>query len=280
MDTLGGVGSPVIITLEDAPPNLDGMTPSALYLGIDGVAVVSNGVLEPIASFSAPQMVNVMAHQNANPASIAIGNVYGGAYQQVQFTVDVASSHLVANNQNYPISFLTGSSQSSAGAGSTTTVASAGAGAITMTVSGSFTMGNGNPAVSIQADFNALESLVVNANGSISSRPTLFAVPTVLAGRITGSVYNRYNGNPVSGATVVAVDQYGNVANTASTNAYGTYSMHTIAAGNYSLVVYNNYTNASGAVLSASGQQTSAATVNGPNVSVSPGTTQARSIYE
>jgi hypothetical protein len=288
MDTLGGIGSLVLITLEDAPPNLDGMTPSALYLGIDGVAVVSNGVVEPIASFSTPQVVNVMAQQNADPASIAIGDVYGGAYQQVQFTVDVASSRVVANNQNYPISFLMGPSQSSAGAGSTTTVASAGSGAITMTVTGAFSVG-GKPAAAVQADFNALESLVVNPDGSISARPTLFAVPTALAGKISGSVQSSdacggprcADGSPVSNATVVAFDQYGNVANTASTDANGNYSMHTIAAGNYSLVVYNTYTTASGSVLSASGQQSSAATVSGSYVSVYPGsTTQAPSINE
>jgi hypothetical protein len=271
---------PILIDLEDALPSLGTVTPTALNLGITGVAVISNGVLEPIASFSTPDVVNVMAHTDGQPASIAIGDIYGGGYQAVQFTIDVATSQVVSANGSFPISFITGATQSTAGAGLTTTVASAGSGRVTMTVTGNFAIGS-NPANAIQADFNAFESLVTNPDGSISSRPTLFAAPTALVGKINGTVVNRYSGAPVVNATVVATDSNGNVVNTALTNASGNYHMHTIASGSYNLTVYNSYTNASGAAYTASGQQSRSSSVSGSSVYVSPGySTSARTIND
>jgi hypothetical protein len=265
-DTLGGVGGLLSILLGDAPPSIGGLTPSAINLGIDSVAVVSNGTVTTLAQYPTPYVVNVLAAQN-DPSAIGIGQYFSGAYQQLQFTFDVATSQVVAGGQNYPITFLPGSAQlSSAGAGATTS-STGNATTVTVTVNGNFAI-DGYPAATVKADFNALESLAQTPNGNIVSRPTMFAVPGSLAGAISGTVVSSTSGGPVSGAVVVALDQNGNVDNTVATDSNGTFHLHTIAAGMYTLVVYNTYTTASGQVLNAVGNGSTASSVAGPSATV------------
>lgn len=282
-DTLGGVGGKlgtdgdgIDILLGDAPPQIGNLVASEIDLGVDSVAVVSNGVVTPIATFSTPYVVNVMENEG-QPSSIGISQYYTGTYDHIQFTFDVASSKVVAGGANYPISFLTSSALSTAGAGSTTTTTAAN-GAVTVTVAGNFLDG-GSPASAVQADFNALESLAQNASGGIISRPALFAVPFDEAGKVDGTVLNA-QGAPVSNATVAAFDANGNLGNTGITDSTGAFELRTLAAGNWHLVIYNTYTTATGQTLNASGN-TSSGQVSGPSVTVTGGNTaQAGSIAD
>ncbi|MHB8148409.1 MAG: carboxypeptidase regulatory-like domain-containing protein [Vulcanimicrobiaceae bacterium] len=263
-DTLGGL--PLSISLTDAPPRIGNLTPSAINLGIDSVAVISNGVTTTLATYPTPYVVDVLAAQN-DPSSIGIGDVFSGFYQQLQFVVDVKSSGVVANGITYPLSFMTNAgTQSSVGAGTTTQTTSVSPGAIAMTVTAPFVVDH-EPANAVIADFNALESIAQQSDGSLVVRPTLFAVPTVKAGTIAGTVVNA-SGSPVYGATVVALHDGNRVANTVDTNSDGTFTLHTIAAGGYRLVIYNNYTTASGQQLTASGQTSTRTFVAGPHVRV------------
>jgi hypothetical protein len=268
-DTLGGVGNMGVgmlnVLLCDAPPRIGNMTATAIDLGIDSVAVIDRGTVTTLATYATPYVVNVMNNAGA-PSPIAIGEYYQGSYHRLRFTIDVASSNVVANGQSYPIAFLTHvPTQSSVGAG-ITTVTGGNARTITMTVRGDFQI-DGNAASALQADFNALESLAPGPDGGIVARPTLFAIPDALAGKVDGMVQSA-SGTPVSGATVVALKPDGSVANTTSTDANGVFDLHTIAAGSYHLMIYNAYTTASGQTLTASGNGSSAAAVNGPTVTV------------
>jgi len=271
-DTLGGIPmSSISILLTDAPPRIGNLTPSAVNIGIDSVAVISNGVVTTLASYPTPYVVNVMAAQT-DPSSIGIGDVFNGAYQKLRFVVDVQSSGVVANGITYPLDFLTDTrTQSTAGAGKTTQTTSVSPGTVAMTVTAPFTVG-GDPAKDVIADFNALESIAQRDDGSLVARPTLFAVPTELAGKIAGTVLG-VSGAPVSGATIVALDKHGRVANTVDTDTDGTFTIHTIKAGTYHIVVFNNYTTASGQQLSASGQTSEQTVIRGPLVHVTAGAT-------
>src|SRR5207248_7626632 len=71
------------------------------------------------------------------------------------------------------------------------------------------------------------------------------------AGRIQGTVVNNY-GNPVAGATVVAVDSQGYARNSCSTDANGNYLLHTLRPDTYQIWVYNGYRTAGGEVHYAS----------------------------
>lgn len=279
-DTMGGVGGRLNIQLTDAAPQLGGITPTAVDLGVDSVAVVSNGQTYTIAQYSTPDVVNVLAEQNGNGASIGIGQYFSGAYQAVQFTFDVASSRVVAGTTSYPIMFLQKNfARSSAGAGGTTMTTNASATTVTVTVTGNFMIGS-DPAASIQADYNLLESLAVTPNGQIVSRPTLFASAYSAAGKVDGTVTNSA-GAPVANATVVAIDANGNVANTTSTDSTGAYDLHTLYAGQYQIEVYNSYTTATGQTVTATGNSNTAQSVNGPSVTVTDQeTTQAPVIQD
>ncbi|HET9030330.1 MAG TPA: carboxypeptidase-like regulatory domain-containing protein [Candidatus Aquilonibacter sp.] len=276
-DVLGGIGGLLNVMLGDAPPKIGSLVPSEIDLGVTSVGVVSDGTVHTLATYSQPYMVNVLAAQT-DPSSIGIGQYFSGSYQAVQFTFDAQSSHIVANGANYPITFLASSALSSAGAGSTTSVSIAN-GSVTVTVNGNFMIGS-DPAASIEADFNALESLAQTPDGSIVSRPTLFAVPYTEAGAITGTVTNS-SGSPVTNATVAVIDADGHVANTGNTDSTGSYSIHTLWAGNYHLVVYNVYTTATGQTLTAQGNSSSAQSVDGPSITVNDQeTTQAPVIQD
>jgi uncharacterized protein YaiE (UPF0345 family) len=276
-DVLGGIGA-LAIALCDAAPNIGNITPTAIDLGVDSVGVVANGRVTTLASYSTPYVVNVLTDAN-DPASIGIGQYFQGQYQQLAITFDTASSKVVAGAVSYPIAFLTNAAtQSTVGAGSTTTT-TGNASTVTVYVSGNFVVGS-NPAAQIQADFNAFESLEQNAQGAIVARPTLFAVPTPLAGQIQGVVQNAA-GSPVWNATIAAVSPSGNIANTTSTGPDGTFQMHTIAAGPYFLVVFNSYTTAVGQQINATGNSSGLTAIVGPRVYVTAGgTAQAGTISD
>ncbi len=235
-ETLGGIGG-LSIMLCDAAPRIGNINPTAIDLAVDSVGVVSNGQAYTIAQYSSPVIVNVLQQQNGNSAQIGIGQYFSGAYQAVQFTFDMSQSQVVAGSATYPIAFLQNNvAVSSAGAGgSTTTSVNWNSKTVTVTVAGNFQVG-GSPAPSIQADFNALESLAQNANGQIVSRPTLFAAAFSQIGKVDGVVTNS-SGGPVAGGT-------------------------------YQIAVYNSYKTATGQTVTATGNSNTAQTVNGTSVTV------------
>jgi len=258
-DTLGGLPLlPIDINLGDAAPRLGSLVPTEIDLGISEVDVVSNGTVHPLVKYGQPRVINVLAAQN-HPRSIGIGAVWTSQYQQIRFVVDTASSKVVANGADYPIAFQSGPIAPGTVASNGSTTNQALPGAIAMTVSGSFVDG-ADPARDVEADFNAFESLKLNNMGGVVARPTLFAVPSDLAGKVAGTVVNR-RGLGVSGATVVAFDANGKVANTDNTDATGAFKMHTLAAGTYHLVLYNTYRTAAGQTISSADPSYAAPTI-------------------
>ena len=266
---LGLVGG-LLALLGDAQPAIGNMNVQSINLGIDAVNVVYQGQVTTIATYSTPYVTNVMAN-GGDPTSIALSQTYAGNYDHVQFVVDTATSNVTdANGNTYPINFqLAQASQSTAGAGngSVTTGDSA---TVTMTVGGYF-MAGGSPAAAILADFNAMESLNQNSAGQIVAQPALYAVPAANAAEIQGQVLNA-NGGAVQNAVVVALNSRGHVANTTNTDANGNFDLHAINAGSYQLVIYNNYTTASGQTITATGADASTgASFQGPSLTAPAG---------
>jgi hypothetical protein len=271
-DVAGGIGTLLFdldFLLGDASPVIGNLNVSSINLGIDAVNVVYQGQVTTIATYSTPYVVNVMAN-GGDPSSIGIGQLYTGNYDHIQFVVDTATSNIVANGQTMPIQFQVGqSSQSSANAGKWTTT-SGNSTTVTMTVGGQFMLG-GSPAAAVMADFNALESLNQNSSGAIVAQPALYAVATANAAEVQGQVLNA-NGQPVTNAVVVALDARNRVANTTNTDVNGNFDLHAINAGTYQLVIYNNYTTASGQNIVASGADASqGASFQGPSVNATVG---------
>ncbi len=259
----------LLLSLGDASPVIGNLNVSSINLGITAVNVVYQGQVTTLATYSTPDVVNVMAN-GGDPSSIGIGQLYSGNYDHIQFVVDTATSNIVANGTTMPINFQVGqSSQSSAGAGKWTTT-SGNSTTVTMTVGGQFMLG-GNPAAAVMADFNAFESLNLNSSGNIVAQPTLFAVATANAAEVQGTILNA-SGSPVTNAVVVALNSYGKVANSVNTDVNGNFDLHAINAGTYQLVIYNNYTTASGQSIVASGADASqGASFQGPSVNATVG---------
>lgn len=264
---LGGL---LFLLLGDAQPVLGNMNVQSINLGIDAVNVVYQGQVTTIATYSTPYVTNVMAN-GGDPSSIGISQLYSGNYDHIQFVVDTATSNVTdASGNTYPINFqVAQASQSTVGAGngSSTTGNSA---TVTMTVGGQFMFG-GVQASSLLADFNAMESLNQNSSGQIVAQPTLYAVSAANAGEIQGQVLNA-SGQAVQNAIVVALNSHGHAANTTNTDANGNFDLHAINAGSYQLVIYNNYTTASGQTITASGADASmGASFQGPSLTAPAG---------
>jgi hypothetical protein len=267
MDTYGGTN--LTMSMYDASPVLSGKTVAHLFIGVDEIDAIANGTTYPIAQFGSPYVFDLLQYQNGNSLAIAQTSVPLQTYSQVRFVLNVASTQIAfADGSTMPVSFKTTSSQSSAHAANqtnTTTDATI-AGAVDVTINTPFTVASGSTS-SLAADFNVLESLTANAN-TVFIRPSMFLANG--AGKVNGSVMNQ-NGGPVQNAVVAAIDASGNVANTSATDANGNFNLHAVQSGTYHLVIYNTYENAAGQSISASGQSSTAASVNGPTITVNAG---------
>jgi hypothetical protein len=279
LDTLGG-GSMLTMAMGDSVPQLAGKTLSHLYLGIWRIDVTSNGQTGTIASYTSPNVIDVLAYQGQNAAPVGSSNVATQTYTSSTFVVDIPSSVAVfTDGTTMPLGFLTNTAtKSSAGAGSLTSTVADGPNAVDIISNHSFSVPSGS-AQSVRVDFNAFESLAM-PYGSLVTRPVLYLAPMTNDGDIQGTVVNKWGG-PVSGATVVAKDANGNIGNTTQTDAHGNFDLTTLNTGSYNLTVYNYYTNAAGQQYQASGQSNSGWTgVYGPTVNVTGGTANAGNIAD
>ena len=276
MDVVGGPGGRLLqVLLGDAAPDLGGRTLKRLDLGIKEVDAIENGQTTVLATFDQPHIVNVLAHQDDDGGDVvADAKIARAEYQQLRLVVDIASSSAKFSGEpKVPVDFLVNvASASSAGAGSTTVTTSDGPGAVDMIVTQPFSIPEDHRH-SVRVDFNAFESLALDSGGNLLSRASLFVAPVDDISRITGRVVNS-SGNPVSDATVVAVAADGSVGNTSFTNGKGRFTIATLRAGTYQLVIYNTYTTASGRVVTASGETQSnapAQSFTGPSVTTTSG---------
>ena len=273
MDTLGGpIGSRLNVLLGDAAPDLGGRRLEHLNLAIKEIDAVENGQATVLASYDRPRVVDVLAHQDDSGESVANTGVSRSEYQQLRLVVDLASSEAVfKGHKAQPVNFLVNvATSSTAGAGASTVTTADGPGAVDLVVTQPFSIPQGHNQTA-RVDFNAFESLTLDQFGDILTRATLFVAPVDEMGSATGTVTND-QGRGVANATVVAVASDGSIGNTGFTDDRGNFSIGTLRAGTYKLVVYNRYTTAAGRDSLASGQSTTAQTVSGPQITISGGT--------
>jgi hypothetical protein len=258
--------------LGDASPVLNGKTLTHFTVGIREVDAISNGQIVPLATFSSPLALDLLAYQNGNMLSLGSMTVPAQSYDHMRLVVDTAhDSATFADGTSLPVSFMTNSSSSSSsGAGAaTTTTADANPGAVDVTMPFAVSPPSGS-SQTLQLDFNVLESIAVINNNGIKVRPAVFGAPSNGAGMVTGTVLNQ-SGAPVQNAIVAAVAADGSIGNSGGTDSNGNFNLHALKAGSYNLVVYNAYTNGAGQKITASGQSSSATSVSGPSVLVNGG---------
>lgn len=274
MDVTGGIGPGRLLTgvlgllLGDAKPNLGGKTLEHLNIGIREIDAVSDGTTTVLAKYDTPRIVDVLAHPDDSGEQVAQASSNGKTYQQLRFVVDTATSQAqFGHHDNSPLNFLTGASTfSTVQAGATTTTTADGPGAVDVVVTQPFTVPDDkNPQVRV--DFNAYESVSMLQDGSLVALPALFVSPMNDIGSVRGHVLNA-QGQPVQNATVVAVANDGSIGNTTFTNGEGRFRVGTLRSGSYRIMIYNQYTTASGQQVNATGASSNAQSVTGPVVTV------------
>ncbi|HKU68075.1 MAG TPA: DUF4382 domain-containing protein [Candidatus Baltobacteraceae bacterium] len=269
METYGGTNA-VTTTLADSSPVLNGKTVVHCYIGVDEIDAVAGGVNYAIARFGSPYVLDLLQYQNGSELPMGQAVLPAQSYSQYRLVLNAASTQIVfSDGTSLPVSFKTNSgSQSSANAANQTNATNDPTipGAIDVTVNAPFTV-DASAGASVAADFNVLESLTVN-NNNVFVRPSMFVANH--EGQLRGQVLNT-GGSAVQNAVVVATASSGVVSNSAATDANGNFNLHALPAGTYQLTIFNAYTTAAGQNVSASGQSATAASVNGPTITVTAG---------
>jgi hypothetical protein len=255
-------GTPLImiaISLFDAPLVGSGANTqfNAGILGVD--AIDSNGDSWQLTGSSTPDVVNLLALQST-ALNLGSGEVPAGTYPSLQFLLDPSTTTVTQNGQTYPVEVV---DPNHPWWDPTDTIE-----AVTVPFNISSSTAE---SVTASLDFNVFQSANL-VNGIV------YLTPTVAAGlgdpAIIGTVVNNA-GAPVPNATIVATDSNGNVANTSVTAADGTFRVHGINPGGYTISVLNTYTTAAGAMVTASNADAGAApttyVVVGPNGTINTG---------
>ena len=259
MDGLGGIptsSSSASTTVMDAPPVFGGLEASEVDLAIVRIDAIGDAGTGTLAQFDTPYVANVLDFQT-EPLAFTAVPMAAGHYSHVEVVIDPALSHVVLNGRTLPMNF---SNKLFSGVG--------GSGNVVMDVTASIDLTSG-AAGSFNLDFNAAESLALAADGnSVDASPVLAAAGSG-QGAIAGRVVNAYGG-PVAHAIVVAKNHNGTSVNSTLTDSSGNFYLHTIEPGSARLVVYNQYRNAAGNVVNATGQSSTNKQVRGPKVTVVP----------
>jgi Domain of unknown function (DUF4382) len=271
LDTFGGIGN-MSVMMGDAPPWFSGRTLAHFYVGVREVDVIANGQATPVISLASPYVFDLLGYQDGSMATLGQGAITPGQYSQMRFVFDAASAQAIfSDGSTLPVTFMTNNGNTANRPGASTVTASDPnvAGAVDVTINAPITVNMGDSA-SFGVDFNALESMAVVNNNSLKIRPSLVGANTSASGKVTGNIVNQ-SGSPVQNVVVAAVASDGTIVNTALTGPYGRFNIHGINAGTYQIVLYNSYTTAAGQQYNASGQSSTATSLNGPSITVTGG---------
>ncbi len=263
LDGLGGAPSKLFsltVNLFDAPligATADNAQFNAGILGID--AIDANGDSWQLIANDQSQVVNLLALQTS-ALNLGQGNLPAGTYPAVQLLLDPATTSVTYNGQTYPAQFVDPTHPWWDPAQTIEAVT------VPLTVSGS-----DGQTISASLDFNVFQSADLE-NGVV------LLTPTIAAGlgdpSISGTVANAA-GAPVANATVIATGANGVVANTSVTGADGSFHLHGISPGGYTISIANTFTTNAGVTVTASGADSGSApthyVVVGPNSQINLG---------
>jgi len=250
--------SQLSVAMMDAPIQLNGITVTAVNLGIDKVEAVGNGsAVSVLQSYSSPNVVNILNYTSASNALSFSGTIPAGNYQQIRLVLDTATTTIsyTQNGTTYTDVPLTVPSATQGGFGNATSTDSGdGAGTAGVKVNVSLSAQAGST-YGFVLDFNAGQSIVETGGGNFMMKPVIVATAVAQSGSLSGTVLNQA-GSPVVGAEVEAT-QNGTVVNAGITDANGNFSIDALPAGTYRLIVENSYTTQAGAQVTATGYDAS-----------------------
>lgn len=242
LDLLGSApGFKLTLSLFDAPlANAPGVK---VNVGLDGAQLLTASGAVPFVTNKQPQVVNLIDLQDHS--FDLEGTAPAGTYTGIRLLIDSAHSGVVIGGRTIPIVW--------GAPGNPTTAA-----VIAVDFACAFSLGssgsNGDHA-KITLDFNVMQS-VRFVNGTIYVEPSVTAANA--AGQVSGKVKNAA-GKAVSSATVLAVDGTGRTVNSTATKADGSFTLHALPPGTYTIAVKNSYVTAPGETIVAAGADPGAA---------------------
>jgi hypothetical protein len=259
-DVLGGLGLNFSLSLSlfDAPLTSLGTNVvfNAGILGVD--AIDTSGDSWQLIANQTPNVVDLLTLQTQS-LNLGSGNLPAGSYPSLQLLLDPSTTNVTIDGQTYPVAFVTPDHPWWDPSQTIEAVQ------VPLTVNGT-----AGQSVTASLDFNVFQSANLS-NGVV------YLTPKVAAGfgspRIHGVVANSA-GSPVNNATIVATDATGAVANVTVTAADGSFNLHGINPGSYTLSVANTYTTDAGVTVTASGADTGAA----PSMSIVVGPTDSLNV--
>jgi hypothetical protein len=272
----GGVGKRLLVRLGDAVlPN--GSKIQAVNLGIDQIlATDAYGNVTTVAQYTSPQVVNVMAYQGGNGIPIADGAVANTVYASLTIVVDTATSNYIGGaGATRALTFATNAASRSTSGFGTTTTTTAGPlpGTVAITFNQPFSVAGSS--MNVDVDLNLLESINATAAAVYNSnvaRPSVSVADESNEGSVSGTVQNT-SGTAVANAVVVAIAGNGAAAASGVTDASGSFLLHTLTGGSYTLEVFNQYVNAAGWSVNAQNSTGGSGAIQGPNATIVPGQT-------
>jgi Carboxypeptidase regulatory-like domain len=197
-------------------------------------------------------MINVL---NFKTSALELGGAHipAIAYDGLRLKIDPSRSNVVVNGQTFPVavgSYVKSQGRTFVPSGSPTET----------DIDFGMPFSGADGTVQLLVDFDAYDSVnIVNNVAQIA--PKLHGAVYQQSGVIVGTILNRAK-SPVSGATVQALNLDGTVAATAASGNDGSFELHGIGGGAYSIVVLNTYTNDAGVTLTAQN--------NDPGITVNP----------
>jgi hypothetical protein len=226
------------IMLFDAP--ISGYPGIKVNIGIDAVQLVRGATAVPFVTNSKPDVVNLLDLRTMSHDFD--GSAAAGAYSAVRMLIDSGSSNVTIGKMVIPIVWGTPSKPISAPV-------------IALDFPCTFLLTPLGPPTKVTLDFNVMQS-VRFANGKIYVLPKVQASSS--AAQVSGKIRNAA-GTPVSNATVLAVDLLGHVVNSTVTQGDGTFQLHALPPGTYTIQVKNHYVTATGDTVNATGADAGAA---------------------
>ncbi|GAC1544425.1 MAG: hypothetical protein NVS2B17_25440 [Candidatus Velthaea sp.] len=218
-------GVPTAICLTDAPNFGPG---AQVNLAIVAVNARSAGTAYSVVQYSTPLVVNVLNYMTTS-LSLGTFTLPALAYDGVEYVVDASKSSVVANGVTYPVVFGQFASRTFTASGN-----NLGTFYFPSVADGS----TGKP-LNFLMEFSASHWISLH-NGIAEVAPRGGATVTERAAVIIGKVVN-FAGAAVSGATVAAIDSSGKRVRLTRSNTDGSFELHAIDGGTYSVAVYNTY---------------------------------------
>jgi hypothetical protein len=236
-NSLGGIPCfSLSISLFDAPLTFG--SDDQVNLAVLGVNLVgSDGTSHPMVTFPKPVVVDLLKLKNAARKFDTVA--MAGSYSAIEFILMPALTSVVVSGTRYPVQFGRGMVASPVPIALDSPIAIA---------------GTNKSKVNVTIDFNALES--VSLSGGVARIDPHFVSSTDET-QVHGRVHNSA-GKPVSGATILVQDASGAIVNSSVSDKDGTFAVHALRAGAFTVAVRNTYTSASGVTVVATGATSTA----------------------